>query len=728
MANVQNTRAQKMALVVCNLLLAVIAVAAAVVYAHNIRQGQKAARQADFISTVESMKSVSQNYLDSERGYLENWAAYIDDQKMDRAQALEFLRKCNTNPNRYVHIVDMDTMDAWSAYYPVGSEEIDTYKKYKDTQVEWEKLQADNMWAMFNGTAAPFTVLGRYQLQETLAPAIAVGTRITLRVEDGTKDYLLLRAIPAESIRKTWVFPAEYQTAEVGIMTRSGDYVIQSASMKSISFPEYIRAYNFENDYNQGEALRKQLESNPSGTLTYKNYRGTECLWYYSSFADDSDLYILGMLNASELESDNNAWFIVALICGTLLLLILVDGFYLYQVNQRLRRTAKLAEQASQAKTQFLSAMSHDIRTPMNAVLGMTAIAQRNVNDPAYVSQCLEKSMSAGKQLLTIINDVLDISKIESGQFVFTPAEVRVPQMLRELVDMVEPQCREKELHFTQELGELPHPVVMADPIRLNQIYMNLLSNAVKYTQPGGSVTLKLYEVPLSGQEDHTRLVFHVADNGIGMTPEFQQKMYQSFARAINTQVNHTQGTGLGLAIVRQMVDRMGGIIDCTSEVGKGTAFTVQLDLPIAAQEVCKAPEAEPGTDDVSGLRLLVAEDNELNWEIAEVLLNGYGVECQRAENGRRCLEQLVEAPAGRFDGILMDIQMPEMNGLEAARQIRALPDPEKSCIPIIAMTADAFAEDVQTCMDSGMNGHIAKPIDGTTLQSYLRKIKNKTL
>lgn len=718
----------KMILGICNVFLITAAVAGSVIYANNVRASQVETQELDFISTVESMKSVSQNYLDSERGYVENWAAYINEQQMTLPEALEFLRNINTNPARFIHIVDMDTFDAWTASYPAGKERIDTYHQYKGELTDWEQTVADSMMEAYNGTASQFQVVGRYQLEETLTPAVSVGTRINLKDGDGTKGYLLLRAIPAEVLKRTWVFPAEYQSAEVGIMTKRGDYVIQSSSMKSISFPEYIRGYNFQDDFNQGELLQKELESTDSGRLYYRNFRGEDCLWFYSSFGEHSNLDILGMIQLEELQPDNSTWMIVFFICGTIVVLAAVDGLYLRHVNLRLRRTAQLAQQASEAKTQFLSAMSHDIRTPMNAVLGMMSIARHHVQEPEYVAQCLDKSMSAGKRLLTLINDILDISKIESGQFVLTPSEVSVRELFSELTDMFAPQMRDKDLHFTSSATDLLHPVVLADGIRLNQIYMNLLSNAVKYTQPGGSVDLKLYEEPVPDDDTVTSLVFCVSDNGIGMTEEFQGQMYQSFSREISTQVNQTQGSGLGLAIVHQMVELMGGTITCESKVEKGTIFTVRLKLPVAEQQACTDGENSGNPDDVSGLHLLVAEDNELNWEVVVALLEEYGVSCERAENGRVCVERLTAAEPGTYDAVLMDVQMPEMNGLEATRKIRALADEQLRGIPVIAMTADAFAEDVQSCLASGMNGHIAKPIDVGALLNYLRKVKNKTI
>lgn len=724
----RTAKAYKMILLVSNFVLILIAVAASVIYAHITRTAQVQAKESDFITSVESMKSVSQNYLDSERGYVEDWASYVSEQQMTLPEALDFFRKVNTNASRFVHIVDMDTFDAWSSYYPAGSEEIDTYHTYKkEDMTEWEQSLADTMWEMFEGTTSSFCVLGRYKLPETLSTAVSVGCRITLKTDSGSKDYLLLRAIPDLILQKTWVFPAEYQSAEVGIITRAGDYVIQSPSMKSSSFPEYIRGYNFQDDYNRVTALTKQISSSDNGTLYFKNFRDDDCLWYYSSFDGNSNLDILGMIRISELAPDGSSWLIVAIICGTLVLLALIDGLYVHQVNVRLRRTARQAEEASAAKTQFLSAMSHDIRTPMNAVLGMMSLAQHNVQNPAYVTQCLEKSMNAGKRLLTLINDILDISKIESGQFVLTPSDVSLTQLSADLIDMMTTQMEEKNLHFSSNMEHLPYPVVLADPIRLNQIFMNLLSNAVKYTPSGGSISMKLFEESVPHQPSLTRLVFSVTDTGIGMTQEFQSSMYQSFSRAVNTQVNQIQGSGLGLAIVHQMVELMGGTITCDSQAGKGTTFTVLLDLPIVEQTSADT-EASIAEADVSGLHLLVAEDNDLNWEVIQAILEEFGVTCDRAENGRICVDAFSHAPAGTYDAIFMDLQMPVMNGLEACQAIRSMADSRYSTIPVLAMTADAFAEDVKKCIAQGMDGHIAKPIDINTLLLYLKKIKNKTI
>ncbi len=711
----------KIILVICNILLVLAMVVSAGMYSRYVRSSQEESKTADFVKTIETMKQVSQNYLDSERGYVKNWAFYISSQDMTMEEALDFLRTINTNKDRFAHIVDMDTYDAYSSYYPKGSEEINTYKSSTENVLDVEGPFFSIMKQMFADTDDKFSVLGKYRLQETRSMAVSVGARVSLHTDQGKKDYLLLRIIPTEVLKKSWVFPMEYTSAEVGIITNAGDYVIQSDSMKSQNFLEYIRGYNFQDDYNKVEDLRKRLQDTDSGTLEYKNFRGEDCIWYYSAFDKNSSLDILGMLNKSEIKASIDAWYIVFMVCGTLLVLILIDGFYLVIMNRKLREAARISAEASRAKTQFLSAMSHDIRTPLNAVLGMMMIAQKKSDDPEYVEDCMDKGLHSGKQLLTLINDVLDISKIESGKVILNPEQVCLDDLIHDLTEMVVNTIEQKHIRIEYDFTALPHKYIYVDKMRLNQIYVNLLTNAVKYTKPGGRVRLSLHEEDGLDDRKRTRLIFRVEDNGIGMTEEFQKTMYHTFTREVNTQVNTTQGTGLGLSIVKQVVDMMDGTITCNSAPGQGTVFTVYLDVMISEIHVRHEAADEPDCD-VQGMHLLIAEDNDLNWEVANRLLKSRGITCVRAENGKSCIEEFAKQPAGTYEAIMMDVHMPVMNGYEATKAIRAMEDTEKSRIPIIAMTADAFAEDVQTCLSCGMNGHIAKPIDLDKVISVLLK------
>lgn len=721
---------QKAVLLISNVILIMIAVVTAGLYSRHVYKTQEETKKTAFIRTIESMKTISENYLDDERGYAKDWASYISKHNMTMSEALSFLRTINTNKERFVHIVDMESYEAYSSYYPKGKEKIDTYSvMYKDADRRADEVFGKTfkgiMQSMFDGTNEDFAVLGKYRLDETGSMAVGVGNRVTLVTEQGKKAYLLLRIIPTEVLRKSWVFPTEYSSAEVGIITNSGDYVVQSSSMKSENFIEYIRGYNFQEDYNEGTKLQDQLERTTDGTLKYKNFRGTDCVWYYSSFGEGSALDILGVIDAEDLKASIDTWYIVLVICGTLAVLVVIDGLYLVGINHKLRESVKVAQEASKAKTQFLSAMSHDIRTPLNAVLGMMKIAQKNADDAEHVAECMEKGINSGKQLLTLINDVLDISKIESGKVVLNEDQVSLLDITRGMTETLEQNVAQKGIEFICDFDSLPHKYVYADKMRLSQIYMNLLSNAVKYTEDGGKIWLRLYEEEVPEKPLSTKLIFYLKDTGIGMTEEFQKRMYTSFSREINTQVNTIQGTGLGLSIVKQMVDIMEGMIECKSAPGKGTTFIVSMELPVVEVEKEEDSQKEI-SQDIGDMHLLVAEDNELNWEIFRELISEYQIICDRVENGKECVDRLIKEPAGTYDAILMDVNMPIMNGYEASRAIRKLEDKERNDIPIIATTADAFAEDVQACLEAGMNGHVSKPIDMDKLIAYLAKIKSK--
>ena len=712
------------ALVLFNIIMMIIAVVSSAAFSVRVRTERQDAKISEFVSTIESMKKLSQTYLDSERGYVRNWASYISEQGMTLEEALQFLRTINTDPVRYVHIVDMATFRAYSSFYAPGQEEIDSYARFSRASTDYEKGLIRTMQSFFDGTDEGFNVVGVYHTKESMSNAVSVGTRVTIQTDAGATDFLLLRVIPVAVLRSSWVFPVEYPSAEVGVISRTGNYVIQSTSMKSHTFVDYIRAYNFQDDYNKMYTLQEEIGQNDSAVLRYKNFRGEDCLWYYSSFSDNSDLRILGVVAEDDLKTSSDYWMIVLLISGTLLLLMAVDGLYLFVINRRLKKAAEQAEQASLAKTQFLSAMSHDIRTPMNIVQGMTSIALHNVNDPQYAAQCLRKSMKAGQQLLTLINDVLDISKIESGKLVLNPTDFSLEDMVSSMVEVLMPAMQEKDILFSLEMEKLPHRFIRTDQMRLSQVYSNLLSNAIKFTPVGGMITLE----PVPQQPEKTRLMCRIQDNGIGMTPEYQQVMYDSFSRAVDTQVNRTQGTGLGLSIVKQVVDALGGSIQCKSAPGAGTTFLVSLDVLIVEEDSVNSPLRDDSPKQLRGMKLLTAEDNDLNWEILSVILEEYGILCQRVSNGQECVNLLSTAPVGTFDGILMDVHMPVMDGLEATKAIRALPNAALRRIPIIAMTADAFAEDVQKCMECGMNGHVAKPVDVNKLLGYLKQIKRNEL
>ena len=586
------------------------------------------------------------------------------------------------------------------------------------------------------------------------------------------------------------------------------------------------------------------------------NSHGEDCVLAHTPITATAGWSLLGLVPEMDLHAKTENWLLPGVVSAGLLILFLWDLFYVLQLNKRLQVAAREAAQASKAKTDFLSTMSHDIRTPMNAIIGLTAIAGKNLGDVESTGESLRKIGLAGNHLLTLINDILDISKVESGKLKLSPLTFSIVETVENLVNISQPMIKEKNIEFSFHINQIEKEYLYADQLRLNQIYINLLSNAIKYTEPGGRVSVDLRE-EASDVPGCIRLVYTVADTGIGMSPEFMANMYQAFSRQTDSRVNSIQGTGLGLAITKQMVDLMGGTIDCQSEQGVGTTFTVVLDIPVADRqrdemrlepidvlivdddEVMlqtavdtleslgasaeqahsglealgmiehrhlsgrdydviivdwkmpgldgpetirrirsetgsevpimlisaydwsdiedKAKEAgangfvskplfrstlydkindligkesasvEPEDDysDLQGLHVLIAEDNDINWEIISAMLGMFGITADRAENGRVCVERMQAAAEGSYALIFMDIQMPEMNGLDATRAIRKLENPWAASIPIVAMTADAFSENVTECLEAGMDGHIAKPVDIKLVIKEIRRIKD---
>ncbi|MEY8311482.1 response regulator [Oscillospiraceae bacterium 42-9] len=565
-----------------------------------------------------------------------------------------------------------------------------------------------------------------------------------------------------------------------------------------------------------------------------------------------------GSLNDS-IDQLSGAWIRNAL-AGCLIIvgaLLLVFALYVRQVRKQMRALDEArvaAERANKAKTEFLSNMSHDIRTPMNGIMGMTAVATAHIEDAQQVQSCLKKISLSSRHLLGLINDILDMSKIDDGTMKLSLEQVSLQEVMNGIVAIVQQEIQAKRQHFNVYVRDIVVENVCCDSVRLNQIFLNLLSNAIKFTPEGGNIQVAVYEEPSPKGTAYIRSHLRVKDNGIGMSEEFKRKIFDSFTREDYRRVEKTAGAGVGMAIVKHIVDAMGGTIEIESQVGRGTEVHVTLDMekapvqevdmvlppwrmlvvdddenlcesvvatlralgvraefamePQAAlrlaqerrdqgqgyeiilidwqlpgsdgvaaagelrrccgQDVCilltsaydwdeiaaaakdaqvngliakplfkstlyyglkkythaPAQVAEPCRDeaDFAGRRVLLAEDNDLNWEIAEELLSDLGLEMTRAENGRVCRDMFAAGEPWHYDAIIMDLRMPEMTGYEAARAIRAMNRPDAGEIPIIAMSADAFQEDVQKCLDCGMNAHSAKPIDVRELACLLKK------
>ena len=408
-------------------------------------------------------------------------------------------------------------------------------------------------------------------------------------------------------------------------------------------------------------------------------------------------------------------------------------NIHLTQVNDELRQAQDIAaealqsaERASKAKTDFLANMSHDIRTPMNAIIGITTLMKNELHQPEKLAEHLDKLENSGQLLLGIINDILDMSRIESGKTTLNVEKMNLPQQISQLDSIIRQQAGQRRQTFTVNT-HLQHENVLADPNRLNRVLMNILSNAVKYTPTGGHIRFEVDELPRN--EHYARYRFVVQDDGIGMSKAYQKTLFDPFTREERSGTNKVQGTGLGMAITKNIVDLMGGSINVESTTGKGTRFEVVLEFPVDAEadtvpEAQVLPEEEEETSPLSGMKFLCAEDNAINAEILEMLLEANGASCTICSNGQEIVDAFASVKPGEYDMILMDVQMPVMDGLEATRRIRSGENPLGRIIPILAMTANAFLEDMQKSREAGMDEHLSKPVDIAALEQTVKRFR----
>lgn len=433
--------------------------------------------------------------------------------------------------------------------------------------------------------------------------------------------------------------------------------------------------------------------------------------WYFDIIPSD------GWIPISYWISDVVICYVLSLLIAVLFYLLFMKRYHEQQYAEKLQLSAAEAQEASEAKTRFLFNMSHDIRTPMNAIMGFTELLNRNLDDQEKARGYLRKIQNASSLLLTIINQVLEMARIESGTVTLKLEATDLSALFHSVNTVFEADIQKKNIQYSED-AHVPHKFAYCDKTKLEEIYLNIVSNAIKYTPDGHAIRVEIHELP---SEDKKKACYRFTceDSGIGMSADYLPHIFDEFSREHTTTENKVVGTGLGLPIVKSLIEQMGGTIQVESTQGVGTKFTVDLTLTLASrEEVYSSPEAlaEAEHAKLRGRRILLAEDNDLNAEIAIELLGEKGLLIERAADGEECCTMLAQAPEGYYDLVLMDIQMPRMNGYEAAAKIRGMADVKKAGIPIIAMTANAFAEDRQAALDAGMNAHVAKPIDMAVL------------
>ena len=840
---------KKTLVIIVNVFIMIAMLILVVLYS-NIQSKNTVQRQIEhFENTTIAMERVTENYLEGEQRICDVWAHYINSRNMTIDEAVSFIRISHVLPNASAHIVFLDSLSGLSS-----KARQDAPGDYSVSYARMSLLD-DVRW--ISDIGGSINISRAYTNPVNGEQSLAFCNFITLYDSDtnAPKDAILLRVLPLSELEQKWIFPQEeYENAELSMINADGNYIIKDHSFKNSNFFEFYRSYN-SGDTAAQELFEKITSS--TGSFSMYNSRGEKCILAYTPVASKAEWVLLSFMPMNELNVKTENWLLVGIVSVGLLILFVFDLTVMLYFNQKLHAAAREAASANKAKTDFLSTMSHDIRTPMNAIIGLTTIAKKNLGDTESVRENLQKITLASNHLLTLINDILDISKVESGKLILSPQTFSIVEAVENLVNISQPMIKEKNIEFHFRISRMEKEYLYADQLRLNQIYINILSNAIKYTEPGGHVSVDMREDE-SKKPGCVQLTYIVSDSGIGMSPEYMANMYQPFSRQTDSRVNSIQGTGLGLAITKQMVDLMNGTINCQSEPGKGTTFTVILDIPIAerqredmvlepmdvlivdddpilletaadtlkslgvtadcAESASKALEmishrheteqdysivildwkmpdidgiemtrrvrsavspdipillisaydrtdiegaakkaganafiskplfrstlydtindvlgtgaksAEPENDysDLHGMNVLIAEDFDVNWEVISALLEMYGINTERAENGRICVEKIKSAAEGSYDLIFMDIQMPEMNGLDATKNIRALDDPWAASIPIIAMTADAFSENVTECLNAGMNGHISKPVDIKLVIKEIYRIKEE--
>ena len=839
---------KKTGIIIVNIFIMIAMLTFVIVYS-VIENKNMIQRQIEhFENTTVSMERVTENYLEGEQRICDVWARYINSQEMNMEEAVSFIRVSHVLANASAHIVYEDSLQGLSTRGRTSNP--------LDYSVSYERLGLLDDASWIYGIGESINISRSYTNPVNGEQSIAFCNFINLKDGTNTKRAILLRVLPVSELNQKWSFPQEeFENAELSIIDGDGDYIIKGYSFKNSSFFEFYKSYN-SIDPQKADSFFKKITSK-TGSFVMLNSKGEECVLSYTPFAQTGEWTLLSFMPMKDLKVDTENWLLIGFVSIGLIILFVFDLVVMLIFNKKLQITAREAKSASKAKTDFLSTMSHDIRTPMNAIIGLTTIAQKNIDDKKSVGDSLQKITLASNHLLTLINDILDISKVESGKLNLSPQTFSIVVTAENLMNLSQPLIKEKSIDFSFHISRIEKEYLYADQLRLNQIYINILTNAIKYTEPFGKVSVDLLEGE-SSKEGYIKLTYRVSDTGIGMSKSFMETMYQPFSRQTDSRINSIQGTGLGLAITKQMVDLMEGTIECESEEGKGTTFTVVLELPLSDyqrgemhleafdvliadddevlletakdtlsslglnveearsgleaigmikhrhelakgydiviidlkmpdmdgietirrirseidsnmpillisayewQDVEKeameagvngflskplfkstlydkineilgneAKAIEPDADysDLEGVNVLVAEDYDVNWEIISALLSMYGITSERAENGKVCLEKMKAAKPNEYTLIFMDIQMPEMNGLDATREIRKLRDPYQSSIPIIAMTADAFSENVTECLNAGMNGHIAKPVDIKLVIKEIRRIKEE--
>ena len=718
------------------ILLIIMALAAALLeisaaQRRKIRQTMNNAAYSNMESTLRSLSSMVSNTFAIDNRNLEALASTLSAAE-DKQKWLDSLEYNLNNIEGVFYADEGDTVAAGKNGAELDLAEF-TFSVHGDGQVR---------------SNAFLTVYGSY----------AYLGRADVTKDGKTAGYLYVE-YPMSRFKK--IMPQDAANGnDVSMMdSKTMDFVYVPAVASSGIYVNYQQLSHYLKDPSQAPAIIEEIEAAVGKGQYYMriltfaqivNHKMSDVDYVvYLWPVDDGEYYITGFTKVDHLQSERiqvertvggMIWLLIGT-CAAVMALIGVcfgnaalsnrrKALLQQQHTEELDEALQIARAANESKSNFLSNMSHDIRTPMNAIIGYTTLIDKDADSPDKVREYTRKISGAGDYLLSLINDVLDMSKIESGKTKLNISQFSIREMVNEVESIIRMQAEHNQQEFTVCVDGVAHECVLGDAMRIRQIALNLLSNALKYTPAGGKIRFSVVGVPQE-KANIQKLRLVVQDTGYGMDAEYVKTIFEPFTRLDNSMTGKIQGTGLGLAITKNIVDLMGGTIVVNSIPGKGSTFTVELELPVSEGAELIPEGATAETDNapfsLNGLHILAAEDNELNAEILKALLTMEGADCVICEDGQKIVDAFVGAKPGTYDLILMDIQMPNVNGYEATKTIRASAHPEAKSIPIVAMTANAFAEDVLNARQAGMDGHISKPVDMNTMKKTIGQVlKNR--
>lgn len=699
----------------------------------NYRSSMKRAGINDLVSENEVVAQSCLNYIDKKASEIKTVLDYQKTKGLSYEQFVQYLKDTYTNPE---YLSSGTRFQLVSPGVSGGYEGIEITGKGTTTAVDYTNYPADftNSVLVADGTSGDKTT----QLNETLSYSVVFTDPIDKTKTDSCV-HAHIRLTDNSHISKTCTLLSVFSTDEVVAMFPShreskrssdsflidtdGNFLIKSNDTFSgeTNFIEALQKYNkFSiNDYSKIEFSFGMSGCN--STIQYKNANGETCVYAYSNRSGQYWLSV-SCIPIKSINTTVPLEFLFYIIVGVMFAAIIFDMALLNNFNKKLRLSVLTVEQekqnalaASKAKSEFLSKMSHDIRTPINGVIGMTDIAMNHIDDKNRVMDSLTKIDTSAHHLLSLINDVLDMSSIEAGKFEIKRAKMNLDQLMDNIDSIIVGQLSGRKLDYKLNKN-IKHSMIIGDQLRLREVAINIIGNAVKYTPDGGSIEVTFEEKEIN--DFYSEYTLTCKDTGVGMSKEFMEHIFEEFSQENGGARTTYKGTGLGMAITKQIVEMMDGRIDVESELNKGSTFTVVVRCDLCSDEGKKLEDAS--VDSIKGMKVLLVEDNELNMEIATEILTDEGLEVSQAFNGEEALEFVKSHPAGCVDVILMDIMMPVMDGLEATRQIRALSSSFAKEVPIIAMTANAFDTDKRMSLDAGMNAHVSKPIDFKLLSKVL--------